>query len=184
MARFRVVLAVLFLTGTGISTARAATWHLYGGGSLGVFTLQPTGAPEGDRSFTAQATLAVEFSLITSPVDARLGVQGNFNQPLQENDFQDQTATPDWGIYVKGKLAFLYAGLGWQRISLDLRSRRSGPLTPMAGWIPFQVVGVEFKLALVSLNFELQRYAGDLDHAGDGVTYRRTLVRALLGLHF
>ncbi len=178
----------LWLLGTATVASAAGRLHLYVGVGGGAFSLTRAEVAS-DWQTTLATTIALEYTLWSTVVDVRLGgsldvLSGRATTavPVRLTDASQYGI----GVYVKGKLALVYAGIGLQSVRVEVTPGPVAPPETVHGLFPFQIVGLELRIALVSLGLEYQHVSGtfsDLLNRGDHV-YRRHLVRAVAGLHW
>ncbi len=173
------------LLGWAGPAARAAEKiHVLAGLGGGAAAYTPSGATASDFEFAAEGAVALEYSWLTDPVDLRLGVQGDWVRST--NLFYSGSDHTGLGIYGKLKVAFLYGGLGWKRVHLTTVEVLRGREYDTSGWLPFQLLGLEFRILKFSLNLEYQHTGGtfeDVPGPGSAFRYRRHMGRVLVGLH-
>lgn len=160
--------------------------HLFLGAGTGLQSLYYTNSGieiRRDSKFILNLVGQGEVTVIHKMVDARLGfllesVQGS-------NEIMEETRLVSYGAYGKVQLAFAYGGWGWQHIGLHPIEPDPAP-NNLERWLPFQILGVEFKLIKFSLNFEYQHTGGKFAQDSPDFPqygYRKHSVRILIGFH-
>jgi len=158
--------------------------HFLAGLGGGAAAYTPSGSTTSDYEFAAEGSVALEYSWFTDPLDLRLGVQGDWVRST--NLLYSGSNHTGLGVYGKLKIAFVYGGLGLKRVRLTTVVFRGGPEYDTSGWLPFQLLGLEFKILKFSLNLEYQHTGGtfeDVPAPGASFRYQRHMGRLLVGVH-
>lgn len=184
-SRWIAVVPVLLGWGRASETAWAAEkLHLLVGLGGGAAAYRPSDQTTSDFEFATEGSAAFEYSWLTDPVDLRLGVQGEWVRST--NLIYSGSIHTGLGVYGKLKVAFLYGGVGLKRVHLTTVALPTGTESDTGGWLPFQLLGLEFKILKLSLNLEYQHTGGTFeDVAGPGTSFRyqRHMGRLLVGVH-
>jgi hypothetical protein len=158
--------------------------HILAGLGGGVADYAPSDRTTSNFEFAAEGSVALEYSLLTDPVELRLGMQGDWTRST--NLIYSGSDHRGFGVYGKLKVAFAYGGLGWKRVHLKTLWGPEGAEYDTGGWLPFQLLGLEFKILKFSLHLEYQHTGGtfkDVPGTGASFRYRRHMGRLLVGLH-
>ncbi|GBC85100.1 hypothetical protein HRbin11_01542 [bacterium HR11] len=169
--------------------ASGTTWaaeklHLLAGLGGGAAAYRPSDQTTSDFEFAAEGSVAIEYSWFTDPIDIRLGVQGEWVRST--NLLYSGSNHTGFGVYGKLKIAFVYGGVGLQRVHLTTVVLPVGTEYDTSGWLPFQLLGLEFKILKLSLNLEYQHTGGtfeDVPGLGASFRYQRHMGRLLVGVH-
>lgn len=184
-SRWIGVVPVLVAFGWAGGTARAAEKiHILAGLGGGAAAYRPSDQTTSDFEFATEGSAALEYSWLTDPVDVRLGVQGEWVRST--NLLYSGSTHTGLGVYGKLKIAFLYGGVGLKRVHLTTVALPTGTEYDTGGWLPFQLLGLEFKILKLSLNLEYQHTGGtfeDVPGLGASFRYQRHMGRLLVGVH-